>query len=161
MKNALEWSIKVFWGMIGYFALTGLCGIIGHLFFSHAVTRPDGIVMWLLASVMLFLCLALILGAYQALFGVFGNIIQPTVLLVSLIMWCVAVHGDVHLIQPYLERCFRSSRFLFGIFFPVEGLSTLLIIFVGAIGFYRALIRILPKLLFPSETIRYSAARNF
>jgi hypothetical protein len=161
MKTTLEWSVKFFWAMIGLYAITALGGTLWHLFFSHTGTRPEGILSWVLASVMLFLCVALILGAYHALFGFFSSVLQPTVLIVSLIMWCVAVQGDVHLIQPFLEHSAKSSGILSGFLLPIEGLWSLIIILVGAIGFYRALVRILPQLLFPSDSIRYSAARTF
>jgi len=151
MKTALRLVIQIFWVFLGCASLWLLIDLGRRFASGHHPTDALG---WLALLPMIIAFSPFFLAAWCALFRFSRDLLGPAVLIVTLIMWSIAMHGITYNLTPLVSVTSNSHAF------PSMPFITLLILFVrvaGAFKFYRFTLAAIQTALFPE--LRKSAAR--
>jgi hypothetical protein len=148
LKRTLKLSIQIFWTVVGLLCLAGLLSFFWQLVFGPVRPQALGIFRWLFVAPILFLLCTLTWAAWRACFRFSSDSVGPTVFVVTLVLFCTASRGEVHFLTPAIES---------GILQPFLGLGIAIIVLVGPFTYYRVMLVILRRTLFPE--LNHSAAR--
>lgn len=151
MKTVLRLVIQIFWVFLGCVSLWLLIDLGWRFASGHWPNDPLG---WLLLFPMIMAFAAFILCAWCALFRFSQDLLSPVVLIATLIMWGIAMHGVTYNLTPLMSVTSNSHAFLS---MPFITLFLLFVSVAGAFKFYRFTLAAIQTALFPQ--LRNSAAR--